>query len=74
MWLGNHFLSNFKQNLRFILQQSQFMVRRTHPKTEKKRMIIGYEPFLTESVSLISSVMYCQVSLGRGETMRFGTV
>jgi hypothetical protein len=22
MWLGNHFLSNFKQNLRFILQQS----------------------------------------------------
>jgi len=22
MWFGNHFLSNFKQNLRFILQQS----------------------------------------------------
>jgi hypothetical protein len=24
MWFSNHFLSNFKQNLRFILQQSQF--------------------------------------------------
>jgi len=24
MWPGNHFLSNFKQKLRFILQQSQF--------------------------------------------------
>ena len=23
MWLGNHFLSNFKQNLRCILQQPQ---------------------------------------------------
>jgi hypothetical protein len=25
MWFGNHFLSNFKQNLRFILQQSQYV-------------------------------------------------
>jgi hypothetical protein len=25
MWFSNHFLSNFKQNLRFILQHSQFL-------------------------------------------------
>jgi len=29
MWLGNHFLSNFKQNLRFILQQSQSIAEQT---------------------------------------------
>ncbi len=29
MWLGNHFLSNFKQNLRFILQQSH-LAKKSH--------------------------------------------